>query len=219
VQASVSGNVFAPALINYYSTGSWAGFWTQGIINTGNNSQATSYQIFHMNADGLAGKYFTFTPSGEFRADGDIRAGSWIYAGGRIQAGEVVQAGGGSATFYQDGNLSGARWGGGYLYDWIEMRCRDWAVQESTNRSPAGFITGSTSLNSHGAEWQNNTNATLIVQSTMTTTNTIGLRVWNTTTGEQASTGSFMKVRPWESVRLERSGSGSYTWTGRYFGI
>jgi len=145
-QTTTIGNSYAPVLNATYNTSAWGGIWTQGVINVGNNAQATSYQLVHMHNDGQALKTFTFAPSGEFRADGDIRAGAWVYANGRvvatdhIQAGGVVYAGNGSATFYQDGNLSGSRWGGGYLYDWIENRAYAHAISQVREFSYAGRL-------------------------------------------------------------------------------
>lgn len=145
-QTTTIGNSYAPVLNASYNTSAWGGVWTQGVINVGNNGQATSYQIIHMHNDGQALKAFTFAPSGEFRADGDIRAGAWVYANGRVvasdhmQAGGVVYAGNGSATFYQDGNLSGPKWGGGYLYDWIENRAYAHAISQVRDFSYAGRL-------------------------------------------------------------------------------
>lgn len=162
------------------------------------------------------GKTSYVTTEGDIVAARDLKAPGWVYAGN------------GSSRLEANGNVIGSIWGNyGYgndaytaITNRIEQRARDWAVQESTFRAPWSFITGSTAfLSSHGAEWWNGTGVTLIVLSVISTTNTISLRVWNTTTGEQALNGSFIKVRPGESVRIERSGSGSYSWVGRYFGI
>lgn len=138
-QTTTIGNSYAPVLNAQYNTSAWGGIWSQGVINTGNNAQATSYQIVHMHLDGQALTTFTFAPSGEFGAAGNIRAGAWLYANGHIQSGGVVYAGNGSAIFYQDGNLSGPRWGGGYLYDWIEQRCAAWARQEAGYKKPLPY--------------------------------------------------------------------------------
>ncbi len=101
----------------------------------------------------------------------------------------------------------------------IEGRANAWAVQEARNRSVFNAITGQASLNSHGQEWQNTTGYDLMVQGQVTTTNTISLRVWNTTTGVTCTSNQFCRVRQGESIRIERSGSGSYSWTGYYFGV
>ncbi len=100
----------------------------------------------------------------------------------------------------------------------IESRASAWAIQEARNRSPFNAITGQATLTSHGAEWQNNTGHDLIVQGVVTASTSIALRVWNTTTGVTCQTNQFCRVRQGESIRIERSGSGSYSWTGFYFG-
>lgn len=120
-QTTTIGNSYAPVLNATYNTSAWGGVWTQGVINLGNNGQATSYQLIHMHNDGQAQKTFTFDgPSGNFRADGDIRAGSWVYAG--------------SATFQTNGNLTGSiwpNWGASdaftAIHNRIEARARDFA--------------------------------------------------------------------------------------------
>jgi len=144
-QTTTIGNSYAPVLNATYNTSAWGGVWTQGVINVGNNAQATSYQLIHMHNDGQAQKTFTFTPSGEFRAEGDIRSGAWMYAGrvvssGDVQAAGVVYAGGGTGVLYQDGNLSGSRWGGGYLYDWLENRAYSHALTQVRELCFAGRL-------------------------------------------------------------------------------
>jgi len=100
----------------------------------------------------------------------------------------------------------------------IEGRASAWATQEARNRSVFNAITGQVSLNSHGQEWQNTTGYDLMVQGLVSTTNTISLRAWNTSTGVTCTNNQFCRVRQGESIRIERSGSGSYSWTGYYFG-
>ncbi|WP_247650470.1 hypothetical protein [Brucella sp. 458] len=123
-QTTTIGNSYAPVLNVTYNTSAWAGVWSQGVINNGNNAQPTSYQIIHMHTDGSAQKFWTFDGvNGEFSANGSIRAGG--------------------ACFYTDGNLSGSRWaewGNVYAFDAINAQIEKRANDYGNDRGYAHAI-------------------------------------------------------------------------------
>ncbi|UWF59813.1 hypothetical protein [Brucella sp. 2716] len=128
-QTTTIGNSYAPVLNVTYNTSAWAGVWSQGVINNGNNAQPTSYQIIHMHPDGSAQKFWTFDGvNGNFLSNGPIYAGGHVYAGG------------GSSRLDANGNIVGSIWnnfGASDAYTAINNRIENRAVAWANDRVAA----------------------------------------------------------------------------------
>ncbi|MBX8825238.1 hypothetical protein [Ochrobactrum sp. SFR4] len=113
-----SGSSYAPVVkISYNSANAYVGHWSVGVLN-GQDANANTFCISHVNADGHLGRSWFFNP-----ISGDLE----------IPAALKMTRG----AFYDDGNSGGAKWeawGSWYAFEAInnriEQRARDWAVQE-----------------------------------------------------------------------------------------
>ncbi len=113
-----SGSSYAPVVkISYNSANAYVGHWSVGVLN-GQDVNANTFCISHVNADGHLGRSWFFNP-----ISGDLE----------IPAALKMTRG----AFYDDGNSGGAKWeawGSWYAFEAInnriEQRARDWAVQE-----------------------------------------------------------------------------------------
>lgn len=105
VQTTTINNTYAPVLNASYDTSAWNGFWSQGVINTGNNNQQTSYQLIHTHADYSGRHFWTFNGIDGNFTSAILSASQNIYIGG--------------AQIASDGNIRGTRWNGQWLYDYL----------------------------------------------------------------------------------------------------